>query len=138
MLAKLKGNPAGLIPAAAALLCLTVQVCPVAPAGYGPQAPAALAQDSADRPDETMGNPGQNTHTGVNSRGDEVMVIGREPQKKQDIPNMGPIYVMPQVNQGGGGKPPVIVPMIPPQAPAQAPTGGDTQSGTQSGAQSGQ
>jgi len=134
MLAKLKGNPAGPIPAAAALLWLTVLLCPVAPPGYGPQAPAALAQDSADRPDETMGNPGRNTHTGVDSRGDEVMVIGREPQKKQDIPNLGPIYVLPQVNQGGGAKTPVVVPM----APAQTPAGSDTQSGTQSGAQSGQ
>jgi hypothetical protein len=113
MLAKLKGLPVGFLPALVLLTALTV------PCGQGLSVSPAFAKDEPQQPDETMGNAGSNMRTGTNDRGDSVMVIERQPPKQQEMPTLGPIYVMPQVNQGGGANPPVIIPVNPSQPGAQ-------------------
>jgi hypothetical protein len=68
----------------------------------------------------TIGNSTSNSggmRSDVNERGDNEMVIQPKP-KKQQVPDMGPIYVYPLVNQGGtpGGRP---MPVPPPQPQSQ-------------------
>jgi len=104
MLAKLKGFTAALL-LALALAMLAPGVQPI------------LAQDDGERRDETMGTS-DHMRTGTNERGDNVMVIERKPQKKQEMPNMGPMYVVPQVNQGGTNVP-VVIPVTPPPTQPQ-------------------
>jgi len=83
----------------------------------------AQSEDDGERRDVTIGNPDR-ARTGVNERGDNEMVIEAKPKKQQQIPNVGPIYVVPQVNQSGTGT--VVVPVQPgqPQGPAQPPAQG--------------
>lgn len=57
-------------------------------------------QQDSQRQDESMGTTDR-MHTGTNERGDSVMQVQPQPKTKQEMPNMGPIYVVPQVNQPG-------------------------------------
>lgn len=67
-------------------------------------APAALAQDDDEpRRDVTIGNPDR-MRSGVNERGDNEMVIEAKPKRQQEVPELGPIYVIPQVNNQGYGQ----------------------------------
>jgi hypothetical protein len=101
---------------AALLLALLAAVPAWAQSGDG---------DEDSRRDVTIGNSTSNSggmRSGVNERGDNEMVIEPKP-KKQQAPDMGPIYVYPLVNQGGtpGVRP---VPVPPPQAgPGRIPQG---------------
>lgn len=101
---------------------LTALLFGVVLAGPWCLAPAfrGLAQDGEERRDVNMKTPGsEHMRIGPNERGDNEMVIERPPQKQQEMPNMGPIYVIPQVNRGPSG--PVVLPVPPPQAqPPQA------------------
>jgi len=79
--------------------------------------PAFSQQDRQDgqRQDESM-TTGGGVHTGENARGDAVMDI-TPPKRKQEMPEIGPIYVYPQVNQPGRPVNPVV-PMPPAQRQA--------------------
>lgn len=79
----------------------------------------ALAQsgDDDDRRDVTIGTTDR-MRSGTNERGDNEMVIEKKPKRKQEMPNMGPIYVVPQVNTGRGPAP-VVIPVTPPQQQPQ-------------------
>jgi len=110
----------------ALLLALAAAAC------AGASAPAALAQgDDEPRRDVTIGNPDR-MRSGVNERGDNEMVIEAKPKSKQEIPELGPIYVIPQVNNQGygpGQRPPgppgpvIPVPQPQPRPTPQAPRG---------------
>jgi hypothetical protein len=80
-------------------------------------APAQAQSDDDDRRDVTIGNTDR-MRSGTNERGDNEMVIEKKPKRKQEVPNMGPIYVVPQVNTGRGPAP-VIIPVTPPQPQPQ-------------------
>lgn len=92
--------------------------------------PSALAQeDDEPRRDVTIGNPDR-MRSGENERGDNEMVIESKPKRKQDVPDIGPIYVIPQVNNQGRGQGQVIPVPVPtpqqgarpaPQAPGHGP-----------------
>ncbi|WP_027189431.1 hypothetical protein [Fundidesulfovibrio putealis] len=106
-------------------LALFLALAAAACAWYG--APAALAQDDDEpRRDVTIGNPDR-MRSGVNERGDNEMVIEAKPKRQQEVPELGPIYVIPQVNnQGYGQRPPnsggpVIPVPVPQQQPRPAP-----------------
>lgn len=102
----------------ALLLALAAAAC------AGASAPAALAQDDEPRRDVTIGNPDR-ARSGVNERGDNEMVIEAKPKRKQEVPELGPIYVIPQVNNQGygpGQRPPNSGgPVVPVPAPQQQP-----------------
>jgi len=89
--------------------------------------PSALAEDDDGRQDVTIGNPDRQ-RSGVNERGDNEMVVEPKPRRKQQVPDMGPIYVVPQVNTGRGQAPVILpVPQGPQprqQGPAQPPAPG--------------
>lgn len=103
----------------ALLLALAAAAC------AWPNTPAALAQDDDEpRQDVTIGNPDR-MRSGVNERGDNEMVIEAKPKRKQEVPELGPIYVIPQVNNQGygpGQRPPNPGgPVLPVPAPQQQP-----------------
>lgn len=86
--------------------------------------PAYCQQNQSDdqRQDESMGTTDR-SRIGTDERGDSVMQIQPKPKRKQEMPNMGPIYVVPQINQSGrqtGTILPIPQPAAPqaPQAPA--------------------
>ena len=73
----------------------------------------ALAEE--ERQDNTLStrsfenqDPKGTLRAGPNEQGHNEMVIERKAKKPQEIPDMGPIYVVPQVNQGPGPNPVVI------------------------------
>jgi hypothetical protein len=106
-----------------ALLLMLVAATWAACAG----ASAALAQDDDEpRRDVTIGNPDR-MRSGVNERGDNEMVIEAKPKRKQEVPELGPIYVIPQVNNQGygpgtGQRPPNSGgPVVPVPVPHQQP-----------------
>ncbi|GFK93575.1 hypothetical protein NNJEOMEG_01409 [Fundidesulfovibrio magnetotacticus] len=87
---------------------------------------AALAVPGAvraqgERKDNTLStrdfqnqDPQGTLRAGQNERGDNEMVIERKPKQPQQMPDMGPIYVVPQVNQGPRPpQPPVVLPVQP-------------------------
>ena len=81
----------------------------------------AMAQENPGKVrerDTNIGNSGQ-MRTGQDERGNEVMEIKPKPKTQQEMPNMGPIYVIPQVNRGGSPAP-VILPQAPAQSQPQA------------------
>ncbi|WP_243358304.1 hypothetical protein [Fundidesulfovibrio terrae] len=84
-------------------------------------APAsAQSGDDDGRQDVTIGNPDR-MRSGVNERGDNEMVIESKTKSQQQTPNIGPIYVVPQVNQGTD---PAVIPVPAPQAePKRQPQG---------------
>ena len=117
----------GKIIRSALLLALAATACSVA------DAPKALAQDDDEpRRDVTIGNPDR-MRSGTNERGDNEMVIEAKPKRKQEVPELGPIYVIPQVNNQGygpvtGQRPPnsggPVVPVpVPQQQPRPVPQG---------------
>ncbi len=67
--------------------------------------PALCQQNQQDSPrqDETMGTTGTpgRVFTGTNERGDNVVQVQPAPKTTQEMPNVGPIYVVPQVNPSG-------------------------------------
>jgi len=78
---------------------------------------AALAEE--ERRDNTMStrsfenqDPKGTLRAGPDEQGDNQMVIERKAKKPQEMPDMGPIYVVPQVNRGPG-QTPVIIPVQP-------------------------
>ena len=77
----------------------------------------AQPEDDEDRRDVTIGTTDR-MRSGTNERGDNEMVIEKKPKRKQEMPNMGPMYVVPQVNTGRGPAP-VVIPIPPPQAQPQ-------------------
>lgn len=74
----------------------------------------AQSGDDEDRRDVTIGTTDR-MRSGTNERGDNEMVIEKKPKRKQEMPDMGPIYVVPQVNTGRGPAP-VVIP-VPPREP---------------------
>lgn len=92
-----------------------------------PVTPAQAQDDDEPRRDVTIGNPDR-MRSGVNERGDNEMVIEAKPKRQQEVPELGPIYVIPQVNNQGygpGQRPPnpggPVVPVPAPQQPRPAP-----------------
>jgi len=57
-------------------------------------------------------DPKGTLRAGTNEQGDNEMVIEHKAKKPQVMPDMGPIYVVPQVNRGGG-QAPVVIPVQP-------------------------
>lgn len=81
----------------------------------------ASAQDDPERKDRSMGT-GERMRVETNEQGDSTMTIQRKPKQQQQAPNVGPIYVVPQVNTGPG-RAPVIIPMQPGAPPPQGQPG---------------
>jgi len=88
----------------------------------------AMAQEEGERErqDMNIGNSGQ-LRTGQDERGNEVMEIRPKPKTQQEMPNIGPVYVYPEVNTG---RTPVYPPgprPRPPQTPSQVQPQGQPQ-----------
>ncbi|GAB6038600.1 hypothetical protein JCM15519_31590 [Fundidesulfovibrio butyratiphilus] len=82
------------------LLCVLV-----AATALGLVGPAFCQDGAQDRPDAVMATkprPGDTLMSGQNEQGDSVTRIEHTPKDQQgQTPQIGPIMVVPQVNQGG-------------------------------------
>ncbi len=89
----------------------------------------AFAQEEREDNQMNIGNTGQ-LRTGQDERGNNVMSIEKKPQTKQEMPDIGPIYVYPEVNTGrrpGPGPRPPRTSQTPQVQPQQATPGSTAQ-----------
>jgi len=91
-------------------LLLSVLLAATAAFSWSP----CVRADDDGRQDNRMGNPDR-TRSGVNENGDNEMVIERKPKRQQQVPDMGGIVVVPQVNGRRGGTTTVVPVPVPSQ-----------------------